>query len=104
MLQATRETGLTWEASRSPVICTEKRKKVQASCSCKLQVNLNPGESLRSTQSCHHGAEAVAKRVATAACVPDVVVGAAAESVAVELDAIQVQALDETCSFGGCHV
>ena len=64
---------------------------------------INPGETLRNTQSCHHEVEAIVKRVATAARVLGVAVVEVAESVAAELDAIQVQALDETYSFGGCH-
>ena len=43
------------------------------------------------------------KRVATAAHVLGVAIVAVAVNVAVELDAIQVLALGETCSFGDCH-
>jgi len=44
------------------------------------------------------------RRVATAAYVRGAVVGEVAENAAVDPDAIQVQALGETCSFGDCRV
>jgi len=72
-----------------------------------VRENINPEETLRNTQTCRREVGAVVRRVATAVYVLDVVVVVVEEVVenaAVDLDAIQDQALGEACNSGECRV